>query len=201
MKKVLSIMFVLLMVMTSFACFGVSANGAEYKTGDIIEFGSYPQSEVKDETLISALNSQNGTWISYNYYSGSSDYSMYGGTMVSSDYMRYKDVVFNGVKYRAVTFDNYRPDSTEYASSVNTTHQDDNSYTTGNIYWFKYESLKWRVLDKKTGLVMCTTIIDSQPYNNYIIFSSRHSFLFWISFNDIFFSSQLKLQANTTEFI
>ena len=129
-----------------------------YSVGDIIEFGSYPQSEVKNEALISALNSQSGKWKSYGYYSDPGELFT-EGKMSVADYMRYMDVEYNGNKYRAVTFDSYRP----------YTIQDDNSYKTGTTYWFRYEPLKWRILDLSTGLVMCNTIIDSQAYNNYII--------------------------------
>ena len=31
-------------------------------------------------------------------------------------------------------------------------------------YWFKYEPIEWRVLNQDTGLVLCETIIDAQPY-------------------------------------
>ncbi|MCQ2475981.1 MAG: hypothetical protein MJ173_08785 [Clostridia bacterium] len=72
-------------------------------------------------------------------------------------------------KYRGVKFSTYRPCWTEDASTTSAdTQQDDNGYTVGNTYWFKYEPLVWRVLDSSTGLVMCESIIDSQAYNNYI---------------------------------
>lgn len=124
--------------------------------GEKFFYGSYPQSEVTDSNLISALNSQSGSWISYNYYVEDSQ----------SDYMKYKDVTYSGNKYRAVTFSLYRPYYTSYDSSTGYTNQYDNGYTTGNTYWFKYESLAWRVLDPSTGYVICDTIIDSQAFNN-----------------------------------
>ena len=128
----------------------------------LISFGSYPQSEVTDSTLLSALNSKSKTWVSYGYYSGTG-YS--DGQMTAKDYMKYADVTYNGNKYRAVTFSSYRPYFTADTSSSGT-YQDDNGYTTNTVYWFKYEPLKWRVLDS-TGLVICEKIIDSQAYNNY----------------------------------
>ena len=90
--------------------------------------------------------------------------------MKPSDYMKYADIVFSGNKYRAVTFSEYRPYCTGYTHSDGT-YQDDNGYYTGNTYYFKYEPLKWRVLDASTGLVICDSAIDSQPYNNYILYS------------------------------
>ncbi len=132
--------------------------------GSLIEFGSYPQSQVTDSSLLSALNAQSGTWASYYYYQGNGSL----GSMAFSDYMRYKDVTYNGNKYRAVTFDSYRPSWTGNTPGAENSNQDENGYTTGNIYWFRFDPVKWKILDKNTGLVMCASIIDSQPYNNII---------------------------------
>ena len=138
------------------------AAGKTYKVGDIVEFGSYPQSRITNSSLVSALNKVSKNWVSYGYYSGTGDY----GTMVQGNWMKYADITYNGVKYRAVFFTQYRPMETIGASSSDNTYQDDNGYTPNNTYYFKYEPLKWRVLDSKTGLVLCENIIDSQAYSN-----------------------------------
>ena len=140
------------------------AVGKTYKVGDIVEFGSYPQSRVTDSSLVSALNKASKKWVSYGYYSGTGSYD----TMVQGDWMKYADFTYNGTKYRAVTFSQYRPYSTCNPSSAAKTYQDDNGYTPNNIYYFKYEPLKWRVLDPSTGFVLCESIVDSQAYNNTI---------------------------------
>ena len=138
------------------------AAGKTYKVGDIVEFGYYPQSEVTDSSLVSALNGVSKNWVSYGYYSEGS----YSDIMVQGDWMKYADFTYNGTKYRAVTFSQYRPWYTHYSSSSSLTNQVDNGYTQNNIYYFKYEPLKWRVLDPTTGLVLCESIIDSQAYSN-----------------------------------
>ena len=135
-----------------------------HRVGDIVEFGSYPQSKVTDSSLVSALNGVSKTWVSYGYYSGDGR----DGSMVQGDWMKYADFTYNGTKYRAVTFSQYRPYWTSDSSSSGNTYQDDNGYTQNNIYYFKYEPLKWRVLDPSTGLVLCESIIDSQAYSNTI---------------------------------
>lgn len=140
------------------------AAGKTYKVGDIVEFGSYPQSRVTNSSLVSALNKVSKNWVSYGYYSGTGDY----GTMVQGDWMKYADITYNGVKYRAVFFTQYRPWCTSDTSSSDNTYQVDNGYTPNNTYYFKYEPLKWRVLDPKTGLILCEKIIDSQAYSNTI---------------------------------
>lgn len=150
---------------------------AAYSVGDIIEFGSYPQtlvnsitSSVLNDELSNPLNSY--TWNSYNYYVGTGSNTgnvNSDGSMAPSDFMRYVDIVYLGQKYRGVQFDDYRPISTLRMSAYYYNNQRPNGYDTGNVYWFKYEPIRWRILDPSKGLVMCETIIDSQPFNNYAI--------------------------------
>ena len=134
-----------------------------YKVGDIVSFGSYPQSRVTDSATVSALDKISKNWVSYGYYSGNSGYD---GSMKPGDWMQYADILLGGTKYRAVRFTQYRPDYTTLSSSSGNSYQDDNGYTVNNVYYFKYEPLKWRVLDPSTGLVLCESIIDSQAYSN-----------------------------------
>ena len=149
----------------------VEAAGKTYKVGDIVEFGYYPQSEVTDSSLVSALDKVSKNWVSYGYYSGDGSY----GSMKPGDWMKYADFTYNGTKYRAVTFSQYRPYWTIYASSSDNSYQDDNGYTTNNVYYFKYEPLKWRVLDPSTGFVLCESVIDSQAYSN-TVYSSQTNY-------------------------
>ena len=187
-KRTLSILLVIIM-MGGAAPLSVHASTktiGEYKQGDLVEFGWYPQSEVKDAELIAALNATGGDWISYGYYTGTGDWD--DGKMQPSDYMQYRDVLLGDVKYRGVQFSKYRPRVTGHTSSASNTYtyeypeweltsignvcfQYRNGYTTGNVYWFRYEPLQWRVFDPDVGLVLCESIIDSQPYNNYILSS------------------------------
>ena len=150
-----------------------TAAGTAYKVGDIVEFGSYPQTLVDSSELIAALDAQGGTWHSYNYYTGVDNTS--DGRMSPSDYMQYCDVTYGGQKYRGVIFTKYRPYFTGYVSADNTSNQDDNHYSPKKTYWFRYAPLQWRVLDPDTGLVLCSSIIDSQPYNNYILSANDQS--------------------------
>lgn len=146
----------------------------EYKTGDIITFGSYPQSEVTDEELIAALNSCEGEWVSYNYYLGTGIWD--DGKMAPSDFMRYKDVEYENNKYRAVTFDSYRAYLTGYANNAINSFQDKNGYHPNNVYWFKFEPIEWQVLDPATGYVLAKKIIDAQPFSNYVLYSGTDAY-------------------------
>ncbi|MBO4894749.1 MAG: hypothetical protein J5562_07530 [Clostridia bacterium] len=163
MKKAVSVLLSLLLILSVFSAFSFTANATKYKTGDIIEFGSYPQTDVTD-SLGNILNTQSGNWKSFNY-------NHYGiGAKDYSDYMRYIDVFYNGTKYRGIIFDEYRVNPIFFPNGI---PQEENGYSKGCTYWFKYEPLKWRVLDAKEGLVHCDSVIDSQPFNDYVVYDSE----------------------------
>ena len=168
MRRALCIALALLMLLTvvPLTVFAEETETRTFETGDIIAFGSYPQSEVTDATLKSALTSKAGStdgWTSYGYYIGNEQYEP-----VQSDYMKYTDIEYNGSKYRGVYFTKYRPYYTGNSSSTDYSYQDNNGYSTSTIYWFKYEPMKWQVLsyDSTTGeaVVLSKSIIDSQQY-------------------------------------
>ena len=147
----------------------------EYAQGDVVSFGWYPQAREEDSAVISALESNAASWHSYGYYSGTGNYS--DGNMVSSGYMEYADVTYGSQMYRGVRFSQYRPYYTGLTSSAQSTFQDENGYNQpGSTYWFKWEPLQWRVLEPATGLVLCESIIDSQPFNNYVLLSGKDEY-------------------------
>ena len=159
-KKILSLLLAVIMIACTVPM--AFAEGKTYEVGDIIEFGSYPQSEVKDKSLIAELNAlatELNEWISYDYYWGTIN-----NLAMVHDWMKYIDVEYDGNKYRGVNFIKYRPNYTN--GSTEFTCQDDNGYLTNITYWFKFEPVKWRVLDPKTGFVMSEILIDSQAYSN-----------------------------------
>ncbi len=144
----------------------VDGSGNVSASGDYILFGTYPQTEVTDSATKSALNNLRGTlptssnkqgWTSYKYYISDSN---------TTDYMWYIDVTYNSEKYRGVYFTSYRPYYTTSSSSTGNSYQDDNGYSTSTVYWFKYEPIKWRILEESGGYatILCEMIIDSQEY-------------------------------------
>ena len=67
-KKSLAVIMAVAMALTAAPLSGFNSNFmpnahakdvSEYDVGDIIEFGSYPQSKVTDSTLLAVLNSEN----------------------------------------------------------------------------------------------------------------------------------------------
>ena len=174
-KCIIAIIMVILTMLTSaplsgFVGIHFQVNATDYKTGDIVQFGSYPQSEVTDSATVTALNNLApdwSEWISYGYYSGDGDYD----SMEPGDWMKYIDVSYNGSKYRGVKFTEYRPRKTFNTftyTPAKQAYQYANGYIVYNTYWFEFEKLSWRILDPNEGLVLCENIIDAQPYNNTI---------------------------------
>lgn len=149
----------------NYVCTKCGAEKVYGREGGSIYFGIYPQSEVTDGTLKSTLtgsagalptSSNSGSWTSYGYYISGS----------VSNYMWYIDKEYGGEKYRGVYFTSYRPKFTTYSSSSSNSYQDDNGYSTGNVYWFKYEPIKWRILSESSGkaLILAELILDSQEF-------------------------------------
>jgi len=112
-----------------------------YSAGDILEFGSYPQSTVTDTALITALNA---------------------GTLSADN-----TVIYNGSQYKKVLFAQYSSISGGYTDNSGYTYQDNNGYYKNTVYWFKCEPIRWRVLSSKNGnlFIFSEKIVDSKAYN------------------------------------
>lgn len=141
------------------------------REGNTVYFGKYPQTEIVDfyrtTTLLDMAgdyptSANSGNWTSYNYYLDGEE----------RNYMWYIDLDLDGEKYRGVYFSNYRSYLTSYPSNAESSYQDDHTYYSHIVFWFKYEPIKWTVIreDGPTAILLCDTIIDSQEfysrYNN-----------------------------------
>lgn len=143
------------------------ADNTACTAGDALMLGSYPQSRVYDDDVISQLSTMQLTWKSYDYYTV---YDKTGNKFVKSDYMKYTDVDLDGDgknDYRGVTFSQYRPNSALLSSiNLNYCWQYKSGYYKDAIYWFRYEPLVWRVLDRENGILMSEYAIDAQAFND-----------------------------------
>ncbi len=165
MKKSLSVLLSVLLLLGTIG-FGLIAAAEEtptYNVGDHIQFGTYPQTRV-DETEELAAAAAAATWKSYGYYSGNGTLD---GLMQPGDWMQFADFYCGGEKYRAVTISQPRPYSTCGTPDPDC-RQKENGYTSNHTYYFKYDTLTWRILDPNTGFVMCENVIDSQPFQNIV---------------------------------
>ena len=157
--------------------------GMTYQNGDIVEFGFYLQGKLVNEESIAALEAAApdfSEWTSYGYYNGTGNATY--GQMTAKDYMRYCEVTIDEKEYRGVRFTQYRPWQTGMQSTKTSSSQAQNGYETETTYWFRYRPLQWRVIDAKKGILLCETIIDSRPMNDYVLESGTDEYgetAFW----------------------
>lgn len=180
--------FILVSVMSMGILFGCSVNPLLAKAittnRETVELGSYPQNLVTDSKTISKLNELEISWKSYGYYSGDGSIN----SAEEGDWMKYSDVSLDGNRYRAVIFTKYRPIGSGDISDVYSSSQNSNGYSPNKIYWFKFEPIKWNVLDSISGLLLCEYIIDSQPFN-YTFFYDGEGDMYDSAFGDKSYST------------
>ena len=109
------------------------------RDGDNIYFGYWPQTCERDENVVAKLNEIAGTPPFPRDNKGNSyNWESHEGTT----YMWQKIVIYNGTKYLGVQMNEYR------ASGIDALYDKitKNGYYRLNVYWFKYEPIKWRIL-------------------------------------------------------
>ena len=163
MKKTIALILALALVFTAAVpCFAAAGS---WKRGDSFYFGEYPQSLVHNESLAAALKKQPLQWRSYGYFGQIKTWENPYDKFNEYD-MLYADLSYQGERYRAVTFSNYRSHTADYYPRYpeSSSHQESNGYHKDTVYFFKYEPLEWIVLDPSQGLVLSKMIIDSQHF-------------------------------------
>ena len=151
MKKILKSTLALLMaVLTVFSLFIVSSAAEKtYKKGDIIEFGSYPQSQVTDTALIAELKKQKHDW--------KKEVTTFDDQCSNIDsiefYMReYSDVSYKNSKFRALK-----------------------NSETGEILYFEYNPIEWIILDSEKGMVISKKTLDKRYYNDHFLLADENN--------------------------
>lgn len=132
----------LVMVVTAVPTLGCSLKAEAAGTvGGHYLYGSYPKTKVNKETeLYAALEKETKNWKEYGYLKNKSE----------NEAMQYADFWYEGNKYRAVRYINrYKGEGTTYSAEAD---------------YYQFVSLYWTLLDPDTGLMICTNVIDSQPY-------------------------------------
>ena len=135
-------------------CQGI--NPVKYtRDGDNIYFGYWPQTLERDETVVAKLNEIAGKPPLPRDKENPYNWESHEGTT----YMWQKIVIYNGTKYLGVQMNDYR------ASGVYSLRRRimDNGYFTGEVYWFKYEPIKWRILTTSgnSAFIMSDIALDS----------------------------------------
>ena len=111
------------------------------RNGDVITFGSYPQTQVTDNSLITTLNGEVAS-ADTQWTSQLVDVNAYNSN--NNKYVYYVDVSNGGDKYRGVSLTSNKT----------------------NITWFKFEPVKWLVLTENNGtaLIISQQILDMRLY-------------------------------------
>ncbi len=136
------------------------------REGNKIYFGTYPQTYVTDDTLVSELNTLAGNLPSSDNLYNWSDYNYYLAENVAS-YMFYQDIDYdnNGTyDYRGVYFTAYRPKS--HLANAAASYQSTNGYSTNTVYWFNYDPIEWNIITESDGkaTLLANLILDSQHF-------------------------------------
>lgn len=162
-KKILSILLTVVMLATSVPF--VLAEDASVQAGDILQFGTYPQTQVAETEELKAAAEEADRDGNAGFIFDFS-HATYTADPERNLRVEITDFFSNTQKYRRIRFAQYRPQITNDNANANHSIQDENGYVTDTYYYFKYEPLKWCVLDPASGLVLCESIIDAQPYQN-----------------------------------
>ena len=124
------------------------------REGNYIYFGHWPQTLERDENVVAKLNEMAGTPPLPRDNANPYNWESHEGTT----YMWQKIVIYNGTKYLGVQMNDYR------ASGIDALYDKitDNGYYKLNVYWFKYEPIKWRILttSENSAYIMSDIALD-----------------------------------------
>lgn len=125
------------------------------REGDYIYFGYWPQTLERDENVVAKLNEIAGTPPLPRDKENPYNWESHEGTT----YMWQKIVIYNGTKYLGVQMNDYRASGVYALRS----YIMKNGYFTFEVYWFKYEPIKWRILTTSgnSAFIMSDIALDS----------------------------------------
>ena len=125
------------------------------REGNYIYFGHWPQTCERDENVIAKLNELAGKPPLPRDKENPYNWESHEGTT----YMWQKIVIYNGTKYLGVQMNDYRASGVYSLRS----YIMENGYFTGEVYWFKYEPIKWRILTTSgnSAYIMSDIALDS----------------------------------------
>ncbi len=125
------------------------------REGKYIYFGYWPQTCEKDENVVAKLNEMAGKPPLPRDKENPFNWESHEGTT----YMWQKIVIYNGTKYIGVQMNDYRASGVYSLRS----YIMKNGYFTGEVYWFKYEPIKWRILTTSgnSAFIMSDIALDS----------------------------------------
>lgn len=131
-----------------------------------VKFGSFPQSRVKGEELLDALNSLVGELPTKTDKKDWTAYEVYAEWQYINNISWYKDIIYDNEKYRAVYFVEYKPEITQNPLGTGNSPQYRQGYLKDTVYMFKWEPIVWKVLveDTRETLIMSEYSIYGMEY-------------------------------------
>lgn len=125
------------------------------RDGNDIYFGYWPQTLERDENVVAKLNEMAGKPPLPRDKENPFNWESHEGTT----YMWQKIVIYNGTKYLGVQMNDYRASGVYSLRS----YIMENGYFTGEVYWFKYEPIKWKILTTSgnSAFIMSDIALDS----------------------------------------
>ncbi len=125
------------------------------REGNYIYFGHWPQTCERDENVVAKLNEMAGKPPLPRDKENPYNWESHEG----ATYMWQKIVIYNGTKYLGVQMNDYRASGVYSLSS----YIMKNGYFTSEVYWFKYEPIKWRILTTSgnSAYIMSDIALDS----------------------------------------
>ena len=140
-------------------------------SSDLIDCGEYPQTLVEDPNLLKNLNKMELNWTYFDdCFVGNGNY----GSMHKTNAMKYADVDLNGQKYRAVLIEHFRSQTTLDEASSESSWQDINGFRLNQTYWFRFEPIKWEVIDPQKRLLLTEKVLDAMPFNKNLFWIDRN---------------------------
>lgn len=132
------------------------------REGNYIYFGHWTQSCERDETITAKLLEIAGDYPKYALDSNDNNWLHYE----NAEDIWYKDVIYNGVKYRGIA----RNTTRWLGSGTNCRSWSNGNGYGGSIYWFRFEPIKWRILttNDNSAFLMSELALDFwKPQLNY----------------------------------
>ena len=134
-----------------------------------VTLGSYPSTKITDETLVASLTSELQTtaptaagngWKAYKHWWA---WDSANSKAVRKTDALYQDITHEGEKYRAVYFNSGLAKRCDQSYSESNQYQQTNGYNVKTLYFFKYQPLKWQIVDETDNYytLISLNVIDS----------------------------------------
>ena len=144
-KKIPQLLCLGLIILCMLPVFAIASAAEDvYEAGDVLSLGTYPQTHITDDALINTLNAA----------AAGSEWQMLPYAQSGSlELVKYSDITYEDTMYRRIRI--LRSLSGAAAR---------NGYNTGVVYWFRFEPIRWILLDADSGFAISEMVLDTEPF-------------------------------------